>query len=63
MFGWQSQPQPQAYGNGNGFYIGSPYEYDVPKCDATVPGCTLVNNSWVHTIRGSKLYAPSYSKS
>jgi len=45
---------PVEYGGGNGFYIGSPYEYDVPKCDKTVPGCTFVDGSWIHTIRGSK---------
>ena len=49
---------PLEYGNGAGFYLGSPYEYDVPKCDATVPGCTLVDGSWVHTIHGSKMGNP-----
>lgn len=46
---------PVEYGNSAGFYIGSPYEYDVPKCNSNVPGCTLVNGSWVHTITGSKI--------
>ena len=35
--------------------IVSRYEYDVPKCDASVPGCALVNGSWIHTITGSKV--------
>ena len=42
--------------------IASPVEYDVPKCDATIPGCAPVPGShnpngadgkeWVHTISG-----------
>jgi hypothetical protein len=42
--------------------IASPVEYDIPKCDATIPGCAPVPGShnahgaegkeWVHTIEG-----------
>ncbi|CAJ1365122.1 unnamed protein product [Effrenium voratum] len=33
--------------------IASPVEYDVPKCDHQVKGCSLVNGSWIHTISGT----------
>lgn len=35
--------------------IGSPVEYDVPKCSHDKPGCSwdTEENRWVHTIRGS----------
>jgi len=34
--------------------IASPVEYDVPKCDASVPGCEqTVDGNWVHTITGT----------
>ena len=72
------------YGLRNELLIGSPYEFDVPKCSslylylslyfcllpgqdfifnfwllctggAGVPGCELVNNTWIHTITGNRL--------
>ncbi|CAB9518140.1 expressed unknown protein [Seminavis robusta] len=39
--------------------IGSPVEYDVPKCEDGIPGCSLEvdhktnRERWVHTIRGT----------
>jgi hypothetical protein len=33
--------------------IGSPLEYDVPKCGPGVPGCALVDGTWVYTLEGS----------
>ena len=34
--------------------LGSPWEYDVPKCDATIPGCEQdASGMWVHTISGN----------
>jgi len=47
--------KPLHFNNGGALLIGSPYEYDVPKCDASVPGCALVDGNWVHTITGSKM--------
>eukprot|EP00040_Diaphanoeca_grandis_P037212 m.241412 g.241412 ORF g.241412 m.241412 type:complete len:883 (+) comp33774_c0_seq2:100-2748(+) len=38
--------------------IGSLVEYDVPKCDATIPNCTKqADGNWVHTIRGTYKYS------
>ena len=44
------------YGSGSQLLVGSPWEYDVPKCSATPTpaGCSLVNGTWIHTITGSK---------
>ena len=33
--------------------IGSPLEYDVPKCAEGVPGCAMVNGTWIHTLEQS----------
>jgi len=34
--------------------IASPVEYDVPKCDASVMGCSQdEKGNWIHTIRGT----------
>ena len=34
--------------------IASPVEYDVPKCDETIPNCTRTEDgNWVHTIKGT----------
>jgi len=46
--------KPLQFSGSGALLIGSGYEYDVPKCDATVPGCALVNGTWIHTITGSK---------
>ena len=40
---------------GSALLIGSPWEYDVPKCAPGVPGCSLEGGSWVHTVSGSTL--------
>jgi len=40
---------------GSPLLIGSPWEYDVPKCAAGVPGCSLEDGTWVHTINGSMM--------
>jgi len=37
---------------GSALLIGSPWEYDVPKCAAGVAGCSLEGGSWVHTLTG-----------
>jgi hypothetical protein len=41
------------YGFNTALLIGSPWEFDVPKCADGVEGCELVNGSWIHTISGS----------
>jgi len=46
---------PLRFGGDTSLLIGSPYEYDVPKCNHGVKGCTLVNGTWIHTITGNKL--------
>jgi hypothetical protein len=40
---------------GSPLLIGSPWEYDVPKCAPGVPGCAMVNGTWLHTINGSMM--------
>jgi hypothetical protein len=40
---------------GSPLLIGSPWEYDVPKCAKDVPGCSLEDGTWVHTINGSMM--------
>jgi hypothetical protein len=35
------------------YLIGSPWEFDVPKCSNDVPGCSFANGTWLHTIHGS----------
>lgn len=42
------------YGGGSQLLLGSPWEYDVPKCAAGVAGCSFVNGTWLHTVTGSK---------
>eukprot|EP00756_Hemistasia_phaeocysticola_P032008 Hpha_TRINITY_DN16387_c2_g1::TRINITY_DN16387_c2_g1_i3::g.62124::m.62124 len=37
---------------GSAMLIGSPWEYDVPKCAEGVAGCSVENGTWVHTITG-----------
>jgi len=39
----------------SGWLIGSPWEYDVPKCREGIPGCSKENGTWVHTIVGGML--------
>ena len=46
--------KPVHYGGGSQLLIGSPWEYDIPKCAPGVPGCSLVNGTWIHTVTGSK---------
>ena len=38
---------------GSALLIGSPWEYDVPKCATDVPGCAMVDGTWIHTINGT----------
>ena len=38
---------------GSALLIGSPWEFDVPKCAHGVPGCALVDGSWIHTVTGN----------
>ena len=38
---------------GSALLLGSPWEYDVPKCALGVPGCSFVNGTWLHTVTGS----------
>lgn len=33
--------------------IASPVEYDVPKCQEGMMGCSLQNGTWIHTITGT----------
>jgi len=40
---------------GSALLIGSPWEYDVPKCAAGVAGCSLVDDTWIHTIEGKTM--------
>eukprot|EP00039_Didymoeca_costata_P022118 m.3773 g.3773 ORF g.3773 m.3773 type:complete len:792 (-) comp2823_c0_seq1:19-2394(-) len=44
---------PVNYGRDTELLIGSPWEYDVPKCGPGVPGCSMENGTWIHTITGS----------
>lgn len=49
---------PVRYGFGTQMLIGSPWEYDVPKCQKNVPGCSLSENdgtTWIHTITGGTI--------
>lgn len=39
---------------GSSLLVGSPWEYDVPKCADGVPGCSLVNGTWIHTVTGGQ---------
>ena len=41
--------------------IGSPYEYDVPLCAEGVPGCALVDGTWIHTISGNTYGSGTYT--
>jgi len=40
---------------GSALLVGSPWEYDVPKCAKGIPGCELVDGTWIHTISGSMM--------
>lgn len=57
---------PLHFGGPDALLIGSPYEYDVPKCDGvspTPPGCAFDNSTrtWIHTITGSKIGSSHFS--
>jgi hypothetical protein len=49
--------QPLILGESAGaaILIGSPWEYDVPKCAPGVAGCAVENGTWVHTIKGNRI--------
>eukprot|EP00931_Biecheleriopsis_adriatica_P087805 TRINITY_DN62221_c0_g1_i1.p1 TRINITY_DN62221_c0_g1~~TRINITY_DN62221_c0_g1_i1.p1 ORF type:complete len:638 (-),score=78.15 TRINITY_DN62221_c0_g1_i1:87-1958(-) len=40
---------------GAALLLGSPWEYDVPRCAPGVAGCSMENGTWVHTIKGNRL--------
>jgi len=40
---------------GSALLIGGHWEYDVPKCADGVPGCSLVDGTWLHTVTGSTI--------
>merc|ERR1711865_666777 len=40
---------------GAAMLIGSPWEYDVPKCSEDIVGCSFVNGTWVYTITGNMM--------
>lgn len=44
-----------ALGSDAWILLGSPWEYDVPKCAPGVPGCSIVDGTWIHTINGSHM--------
>lgn len=48
------------FGGDGALLIGSPYEYDVPQCAPGVPGCSLVNGTWIHTITGARIGKHSF---
>ena len=45
---------------GSALLIGSPWELDVPKCAPGVPGCSLLNGNWIHTITGNTVGKHSF---
>ena len=51
----ESYHTPLHYGQNTDLTIGSPYEYDVPKCATGVPGCAMVDGTWIHTITGNRI--------
>ena len=51
----ESYHTPLHYGQNTDLTIGSPYEYDVPKCAPGVPGCSMVDGTWIHTITGNRI--------
>jgi len=46
---------------GSALLIGSPWEYDVPKCASGVPGCSMVDGTWIHTIEGKTMGRHTFS--
>lgn len=40
---------------GSALLVGSPWEFDVPKCAQDVPGCSMINGTWIHTVNGSMM--------
>ena len=62
----KSYHTPLQYGHDTDLVIGSPYEYDVPRCDATPTpaGCAFNASSrtWIHTITGNKLGQHRFSQ-
>lgn len=49
------QSLTQGEAAGSALLIGSPWEYDIPKCSSDISGCELVDGIWVHTIQGSTM--------
>lgn len=56
---------PLHYGHDTDLVIGSPYEYDVPKCaeKPTPAGCAFEKDTqtWVHTITGRRIGAHNFA--
>jgi hypothetical protein len=46
---------------GSALLIGSPWEFDVPKCSHGVPGCSLENGNWIHTISGGRIGSHTFT--
>merc|ERR1711957_126888 len=53
---------PLALGENRGaaLLIGSPWEYDVPRCATGVPGCSQEDGMWLHTINGTRFDEPGF---
>lgn len=49
-------------GDGSVLLLGSPWEYDIPKCGLGVPGCSLHADgaTWLHTVRGNSIGKETY---
>lgn len=57
----ESYHTPLHYGQNTDLTIGSPYEYDVPKCAPGVPGCSMVDGTWIHTITGNRIGSSNFA--
>ena len=40
---------------GSALLLGSRWELDVPKCADGVPGCSFIDGTWIHTVKGSTI--------
>ena len=47
---------------GSALLIGSPWEFDVPKCSDDIPGCSYSDETgWIHTVRGNTIGARTFA--